>query len=255
MSTWNNVYKQNPDDDNNPGYGAASIRDLKTNIEGLIIAEHKFPLTTGLSAQGQHKAGSAIVDLTDETIDDRVNNSQIGRLKGSTDVDDKTTLQVLGETLYLDIEGKNQVSNIGDETIAGLKKFTTAPELPNVVIDEGTDPDTISNVAYVRTKTDTDAIIPDVNNVGPTPALVLSNYANDVPAVHTMPIQAVNSENLEEFLVSVDTELSNIRAALIDITAMSPYGQDLRDTGAPTFSTVTATTSISAPNVFGAVWG
>jgi hypothetical protein len=251
MSTWNNVYKQNPPDDNNPGYGAASIRDLKTNIEGLIIAEHKFPLTTGLSAQGQHKAGSAIVDLTDETIDDRVNNSQIGRLKGSTDVDDKTTLQVLGETLYLDIEGKNQVSNIGDETIAGEKIFTTAPLITQVV-DDGSDDDTIANVGYVKTKTSTTSIEPTVNNVGPAPAIELRSY--DAELLNTMAIQLTDSTNLEEFLVSVKTELFNIRAALIAVAPMSPYGQDLRDTGSPTFNVVTATT-INADTVLGAVWG
>ncbi len=255
MSTWNSVYKQNPPDDNNPGYGAASIRDLKTNIEALITAEHKFPLTTGLAAQGQHKAGSAIVDLTDQTIDDRVNNSQIGRLKGSTDVNDKTTLQVLGETLYLDIEGVNQVSNIGDENIAGIKTFGTAPVIP-VMTDlewESAADGTITNKKYVDDSTLTTAIIPTVDNVGPSPAIELDTYDSEL--LYTLPIQAIDSENLEEFLVSVKQELFNIRAALIAVAPMSPYGQDLRDTGAPTFASVTATTSINAPIIYGAVWG
>lgn len=94
MSTWNTQYKQNPPNDNNPGYGAESIRDLKTNIEGIVGNEHNFDLVT-TSGQGQHRPGSAIIDLAEDTST-KVNNLQAGRLKGSTDLDSKTTLQVKG---------------------------------------------------------------------------------------------------------------------------------------------------------------
>jgi hypothetical protein len=253
MSTWNNVYKQNPPDDNNPGYGAASIRDLKTNIEGLITAEHKFPLTTNLATQGQHKAGSAIVDLPDATIDDRVNNNQIGRLRGYTDGDDKTTLQVLnGDLSYVNIFGINQVSNVGNETISGVKTFNSAP-LVTQVVDDGSDNDTIANVGYVKTKTSTTSIEPTVDNVGPSPAIELKTFDDEL--INTMPIQAVDSENLEEFLLSVKTELFNVRSALIAVAPMSPYGQDLSDNGSPTFAGVTVNGTLSATRVEGAVWG
>ncbi len=41
---WNEQYKQYPQTENNPGYGADSIRDLKLNLEEKFTAEHKFNL-------------------------------------------------------------------------------------------------------------------------------------------------------------------------------------------------------------------
>ena len=80
MGTWNSTYKQNPANNNNPGYGADAIRDLKSTLETVFQAGHNFDLLS-VSEQGKHLPGTAIIDLNGDT--DALNNLQVGRLKGT----------------------------------------------------------------------------------------------------------------------------------------------------------------------------
>lgn len=248
MASWNQQYKSNPPDDNNPGYGAAAIRDLKTNIEGVVGNEHNFSLID-LGVQGQHYPGSAIIDLAEDTST-KVNNLQAGRLKGSTDADSKTTLQVKGVTEDLNIEGYNQVSKSGDETIAGTKTFTTAPAITQIVDDESSDT-TIANVGYVKFKNDTTEINPIENNASPVSDLAISDFNSNL--IYTI-LNDEDTNNLEELLVQIVEQLGELRATVNALALNNPFSQDLTTTGSPTFTGVTATGNISANKVYGAVW-
>lgn len=251
MSVWNNVYKQNPPDDNNPGYGAAAIRDLKTNIEGLVGREHDFDFALPAN-QGKHLAGSAIIDLDSDT--DAVNNAQIGRLSGITDSEDSTvaTLAVNGETAYQNIKGYNQVSLAGDETIAGIKTFSTAPVISETVDDESSDT-TIANAGYVRLKSLTSSIEPAITNVSPAVSLPITDVYGET--ITTMAHNATDTGSLEELLVQVNAELINLRTALNTVASYKQYGQDLNDTASPTFAGLTTTGTITGAAVYGVVWG
>jgi hypothetical protein len=242
MSVWNGQYKQNPPNSNNPGYGAEAIRDLKTNIEGIVGREHNFDTDT-VSGQGKHLPGSAIIAL-DEDTETPVDSGQIGRLKGST-TNSKTTLQVKATSTDLNIEGYNQVSKTGDETIAGIKTFTDAPAVTQIV-DDGSSDTTLANVGYVKTKTGTTSITPSVINVTPATDLNLLDFnGNQYDTITSKP----DTNNLEELLAQISGELAELRTAVQTNGLNNPFGQNLETTSIVTFGTVTA------DKVFNPVWG
>jgi hypothetical protein len=253
MATWNNQYKLNPPDDNNPGYGAAAIRDLKTNIEGIVGVGHNFDLVTP-SNQGKHLPGTAIVDLDSDA--EAVNHLQKGRLKATT-VGTEATLIVKGATADQPIKGYDQVSLSGDETITGTKTFTTSPSVTQTVSDASPDT-TLANVGYVKTKTTTDSIEPTLKNVSPAVNQDITDiYANTIV---TIPHQA-DTTNLESLLNQINTELIAVRSALDTTASHNSFGQNLRVTDTVSFGglnvngALVATGDITGANVYGAVWG
>jgi hypothetical protein len=252
--SWNGQYSSLPQDDNNPGYGAAAIRDLKTKIEGLFGREHNFDLDL-TSNQGKHFAGSAIIDLDSDGT--AVNNLQQGRLKGITFDTNYAILTVKGETSDQQIKGYNQVNLDGDETIGGEKTFSTAPVISAVFPEDPAD-QTIANVGYVNLKTDTSEIEPDLLNVSPITDLTISDFnTNDIYTI----IHKADTDNLESLLLQISTELIEVRTAIQANAANNPFGQNLQVTDAVTFAgqtingNVVATGNITGVKVFGAVWG
>jgi len=255
MATWNTQYKQNPPDDNNPGYGAAAIRDLKANIEGIVGVEHNFDLVIP-SNQGKHLPGSSIIDLDDDS--EAVNSLQVGRLKGTShETEDTATMQVKGELVDLDIKGYDQVSLDGDETIDGTKTFTTSPSVTQTINDES--PDTaLANVEYVKAKTTTTSIEPTIDNVSTaTDKAITDIYASTILTI----LHQADTENLEEILSQISFELEVLRNSLNTVGSHNSFGQNLRSTDSPTFSGLTingnivATGNITGAKVYGAVWG
>lgn len=259
MATWNVQYKQNPPDDNNPGYGAAAIRDLKTNIEGVVGREHDFDLVTPAN-QGKHLAGSAILDL--DADPNAVNNLQKGRLK-ATSSGTTATMQIKGASSDLNVKGYDQVSKADTETITGAKTFTTSPVVTATISDAS--PDTaLANVGYVKTKTATGNIVPTINNVGTT----VNKPITDIYASTITTINSVNDvSTLEALLGQVSTELEVIRNALNLVASHNSFGQNLRTSDTPTFAgitvngvasftdNITTTGDITGARVYGAVWG
>lgn len=238
---WNEQYKQLPQDNNNPGYGAAAIRDLKTKLEGLIGVGHNFDLVA-VSNQGRHLPGTAILDLDSDALG--VNHLQVGRMKATSD-DTIATMKIKGLTADLNLKGYDQVSISGDETILGVKTFAVAPAISAIVTDA--DPDsTIANVGYVKSKTETINIIPIIENVSPLVDLDINDSYDDL--LYTI-IHKPDVTNLEDLLAQINIELIELRTALSAVSTDNEFGQDLKTDGSPTFDILTAT------KVYGAVWG
>lgn len=263
MSVWNTAYSSNPPDDNNPGYGAAAIRDLKTNIQSIVGNEHDFTRTSGATAtQGQHEPGSAICDFTNGADQDgdytSVNNGQVGRLTATTtettdtngDAVEKTTMKVnTYDDGYVNIQGHNQVSLTGDETIYGEKIFNESPIIPvltDTELEDAAD-GTIATIKYVKTETEPSAI-EFASSINMGPSLAYSDYTYNGDTLYSKTV-TTPYDDLASLITSIQTELASLRASITAVAGMSPYGQDLRKTASPTFNVVTADT------VYGAVWG
>jgi len=245
MATWNATYKESPRNDNNPFFGAAEIRDLKTNIESVVGNEHKFDLTPeGLATQGQHKAGTSYINLDDDP--DALNRTGRGRLVGTTAAaveDDSVTMQVQGETTYQNIKGYNQVSLDTDETITGVKNFTSPITMSGA---QGTSSDSLATLAYVTAETETTSIEPTVNNFGVTINTAVKDMNNNPIGTY---IARTDTNNLEEALGQIKVELDELRTIVKALAENNLFGQNLKTDSNVSFNTVTAT------KVIGAVWG
>ena len=257
MSAWNAQYKAYPPNSNNPGYGAEAIRDLKTNLENILGVEHSFDVVDDISLQGQHLPGSAIIALDDDTSDDIVNHSRMGRLTGTTteDADEVsvTNLQVLGDEGYRDVRGYNQVSTDQNQTITGEHTFVTAPIL-SVTLDDNSDDDEFANVGFVRSESSTTGIEPAVVNAGPASNFVLYDFNDGSNPLYTIYAKD-DTNNLEELLSQIVGELAYLRAAVSAVATNNPFDQNLEDDSSPTFAGLTVNGTITADKVTGAVWG
>lgn len=268
MGVWNTAYSSNPPDDNNPGYGAAAIRDLKLNIQSVVGNEHDFTTTSGSTGlQGQHEPGSAICDYTNGLDQDAdytsVDNGQVGRLTATTtettdvngDAVEKTTLKVnTYDDGYVDIQGYNQVSLTGDETIYGEKIFDESPIIPVLTdseLDDAAD-GTIATISYVQEQSSPSAIeFTSELNMGPSSAYTDYTYNGD--ALYSKS-NTSSYDDLFSIITAIQTELASLRSSVTAVAGMSPYGQDLRETASPTFNGVSSNT-ITANSITGAVWG
>ena len=71
MATWNDLYEQSPRNSNNPGFGAAAIRDVKTQIREILETSIAFgdgfvPIDFGDVPSGTMREGSARAYVLDD---------------------------------------------------------------------------------------------------------------------------------------------------------------------------------------------